>query len=284
MAQNTYPPYSLFACFLVSMGMTLISLLYSPGSWIAQTIQEVEQSVLDDDEEVRVHKAKVTDVENKVTVTFDGQSPRDARIADTLEPYDTIASGRNAFAKLLFDDRFLAWLGSQSEFRFRPITRIYRLCENGTGCKIIQDESFQLNNGTTLVIVPPNTVGPQFQTVDSLIEPNFSFSESLLIEDDVPSDRATEPDFSVENETSEDIPISEDRPIEPDFSVENETSEDIPISEDRPIEPDFSGPISTILILLQISKLERTFLEIFRMKLVFRLIAALILSRLQRMV
>ena len=92
-------------------------------------------------------RAKVYKLVNTVQLLPNNQSPRPAKLADTLAPLDAIKTATRSRAELLFNEGSLARVGANAVFRFVPGTR-----------------SFQLRNGTALIMSLPGKVGTRVET------------------------------------------------------------------------------------------------------------------------
>jgi hypothetical protein len=97
--------------------------------------------------EVPLSRAVVASLRNAVELILKNQAPRAAKVRDALAPGDAIATARAALAELRFNDGSLARVGGQALFRFLPNTR-----------------TFQLSNGTLLLLVPPGRGQTRIQT------------------------------------------------------------------------------------------------------------------------
>ncbi|MEM9451651.1 MAG: iron dicitrate transport regulator FecR [Cyanobacteria bacterium P01_E01_bin.6] len=75
---------------------------------------------------------------NEVELLPEGELARPAAISDEMVPGDALATSREAFAELFFNDGSLARVGERVLFRFVPETR-----------------TFRLDNGTVLLLIPP---------------------------------------------------------------------------------------------------------------------------------
>ena len=97
--------------------------------------------------EMPLNRAVIASLRNAVALILKNQAPRSAKVRDTLVPGDAIATARAALAELRFNDGSLARIGGQALFRFLPNTR-----------------TFQLSNGTLLLLVPPGRGQTSIQT------------------------------------------------------------------------------------------------------------------------
>ncbi|WP_219904008.1 FecR domain-containing protein [Stenomitos frigidus] len=97
--------------------------------------------------EVPLNRAVIASLRNAVELILKNQAPRSAKVNDALVPGDAIATARAALAELRFNDGSLARVGGQALFRFLPNTR-----------------TFQISNGTLLLLVPPGRGKTQVQT------------------------------------------------------------------------------------------------------------------------
>ncbi|XGV98523.1 MAG: hypothetical protein ACAF41_06215 [Leptolyngbya sp. BL-A-14] len=92
-------------------------------------------------------RAEVYKLVNTVQLLPNNQSPRPAKLTDTLAPLDAIKTATRSRAELLFNEGSLARVGANAIFRFVPGTR-----------------SFQLRNGTALIMSLPGKVGTRVET------------------------------------------------------------------------------------------------------------------------
>ena len=103
--------------------------LWSPGSLLLP--KEVSaQSPLT--------RAVIESLRNQVRLIRQNQSARPARPSDAMTPGDSLATAKASMAQLRFNDGSLARLGEQAVFRFVSGTR-----------------TFNLSNGTALLLIPP---------------------------------------------------------------------------------------------------------------------------------
>lgn len=97
--------------------------------------------------EVPLNRAVIASLRNAVELLLKNQAPRSAKVRDTLVPGDALSTARAALAELRFNDGSLARIGGQALFRFLPKTR-----------------TFNLSNGTLLLLVPPGRGQTRIQT------------------------------------------------------------------------------------------------------------------------
>jgi hypothetical protein len=88
--------------------------------------------------DVPLTQAVVQNFRNQVRLLLKNQNPRQVRVADKMTPGDALATARSSLVELRFNDSSLARIGEQALFRFLPNTR-----------------TFQLGNGTALLLIPP---------------------------------------------------------------------------------------------------------------------------------
>ncbi len=91
--------------------------------------------------------AQVYKVVNQVQLLPNQKPVRRARLSDVVVPLDAIRTASQSRAELLFNEGSLARIGSSAIFRFVPGTR-----------------SFQLRNGTALIMSLPGQVATQIET------------------------------------------------------------------------------------------------------------------------
>lgn len=92
-------------------------------------------------------RAVIQLIRNDVDLIPEGEDARPAEISDRMEPGDALATARQSFAELYFNDGSLARVGESVLFRFVPNTR-----------------TFRLNNGTVLLLIPPGQGRTRLQT------------------------------------------------------------------------------------------------------------------------
>ncbi|MEL7070683.1 MAG: hypothetical protein AAGN15_18765 [Cyanobacteria bacterium J06581_3] len=95
-------------------------------------------------------RAEVYRLQNIVELLLRNQSPRQARVQDTLAPRDAMQTGSRSLAELIFNEGSLARIGSNSVFRFVPGTRRYQLPGGGTRAETV----LQLQQGVAMVTSP----------------------------------------------------------------------------------------------------------------------------------
>ena len=83
--------------------------------------------------------ADIQQIRNQVDFIPDSGSTRSAQLSDRLDPGDALSTHQSSFAELEFNDGSLARVGELVLFRFQPNTR-----------------TFELDNGTLLLLIPPN--------------------------------------------------------------------------------------------------------------------------------
>ncbi|MBD2097171.1 FecR domain-containing protein [Trichocoleus sp. FACHB-591] len=83
-------------------------------------------------------RAVIQALRNRVQLMQKSRPVRSARVSDAMAPGDALATARASLAELRFNDGSLARVGEQAVFRFVPNAR-----------------TFQLSNGTMLLLIPP---------------------------------------------------------------------------------------------------------------------------------
>lgn len=83
-------------------------------------------------------RAVIQALRNRVRLMQKNQPVRSARVSDAMTPGDALSTARASLAELRFNDGSLARVGEQAVFRFIPNAR-----------------TFQLSNGTMLLLIPP---------------------------------------------------------------------------------------------------------------------------------
>jgi hypothetical protein len=113
----------------------------------------------------RLTDAEVYRLRNNVQLLLRNQAPRPARVADVLVPQDSLRTALNSIAELLFNEGSIARVDQNTTFRFESGMRRFELRN-----RIAMNETiFVLENGTALIISPPDSVGTQIQTPESRI-------------------------------------------------------------------------------------------------------------------
>ena len=97
--------------------------------------------------QVPITRAVVESIRNRVQLLLRQQSPRAARISDVMTPGDGLTTAQSSLAELRFNDGSLGRLGEQVVFWFTPGSR-----------------TFQLSNGTVLMLIPPGRGRTQIRT------------------------------------------------------------------------------------------------------------------------
>ncbi len=111
---------------------SLISTLVGLPGWAAQDL---------------LTRAQVYRVVNQVQLLPRQQPARAAKLSDVMVPLDALQTAAKSRAELLFNEGSLARIGSSAVFRFVPGTR-----------------SFQLRNGTALIMSLPGQVATKIET------------------------------------------------------------------------------------------------------------------------
>lgn len=133
-------------------------------------------------------RAEIYRLQNQVELLPFNQSPRRAELSDILVPQDAVRTATASIAELLFNEGSIARVDANTTFRFREGTRRFelpnRVAQRGwtlalkplyqlvqaTGSEILQREMiFVLENGTALLMSPPNSVGTQVETPQSTV-------------------------------------------------------------------------------------------------------------------
>lgn len=97
--------------------------------------------------QIPLTKAVIQSLRNLVRLIPQNQNGRVARVADAINPGDSLATGSSSLAELRFNDGSLARVGAQAVFQFLPNSR-----------------TFQLTNGTMLMLIPPGRGQTRLQT------------------------------------------------------------------------------------------------------------------------
>ncbi|MEM6869458.1 MAG: hypothetical protein AAF528_13880, partial [Cyanobacteria bacterium P01_C01_bin.121] len=127
-------------------------------------------------------RAEVYRLQNTVELLLRNQSPRQAQLQDIMAPRDAMRTGNRSRAELLFNEGSLAWLGSNSVFRFLPGLRRYQLPDGSMRSEAV----IQLRSGVLAMAIPPAAAGGD--NVDTTIEtPEGSFQiisdPNVLVDD-----------------------------------------------------------------------------------------------------
>jgi len=109
-------------------------------------------------------RAEVYQLQNTVELLLRNQSPRPAQLQDIMAPRDAVRTGSRSRAELLFNEGSLAWLGSNSTFRFLPGLRRYQLPDGSLRSEAV----IQLRSGVLAMAIPPAAAGGD--NVDTTIE------------------------------------------------------------------------------------------------------------------
>ncbi len=94
-----------------------------------------------------LQSAKITQAVNEVNVYTDARSPRAASVGETIGGANSVRTGRDSRAELVFTDETITRLGQNSVFRFR----------NGT-------RDVELERGSVLLQVPKSAGGATIRT------------------------------------------------------------------------------------------------------------------------
>ncbi|HEY9848962.1 MAG TPA: FecR domain-containing protein [Leptolyngbyaceae cyanobacterium] len=97
--------------------------------------------------QIPLTKAVIQSLRNLVRLIPQNQNGRVAKIADAMNPGDSLSTGSSSLAELRFNDGSLARVGAQAVFQFLPNSR-----------------TFQLTNGTMLMLIPPGRGQTRLQT------------------------------------------------------------------------------------------------------------------------
>lgn len=133
-------------------------------------------------------RAEIYRLQNQVELLPFNQNPRQAALDDVLVPRDAVRTAAASIAELLFNEGSIARVDANTTFRFREGTRRFELpnrvarqgwtlalkslpqLAQATGDEILQREMiFVLENGTALLMSPPNSVGTQVETPQSTV-------------------------------------------------------------------------------------------------------------------
>lgn len=101
--------------------------------------------------EVKLTSATIRALRNQVEFQPSGQRWRGASQGMVMQPLDALRTSVRSWAELRFNDRSLARIGERALFQFLPNTR-----------------SFNLQNGTVLLLIPPGQGRTQLQTPNAI--------------------------------------------------------------------------------------------------------------------
>ncbi|MBI4783495.1 MAG: hypothetical protein HY785_19575 [Oscillatoriophycideae cyanobacterium NC_groundwater_1537_Pr4_S-0.65um_50_18] len=105
-------------------------------------------------------QAEVYRLQNSVEILPRNQSVRPARLRDQLVPLDALRTAATALAELLFNEGSLTRVDQNTTFYFRQGLRRFQLDNRMARAETI----FVLENGTAMIISPPNGSGTQVET------------------------------------------------------------------------------------------------------------------------
>lgn len=101
--------------------------------------------------EVKLTSATVRNLKNKVELQPKGERWRGASVGNMLQPLDALRTAAQSWAELRFNDRSLARVGERAQFQFLPDTR-----------------TFNLRNGTVLLLIPPKQGRTRVETPNAV--------------------------------------------------------------------------------------------------------------------
>ncbi len=101
--------------------------------------------------EVKLTSATIRELRNQVQFQPRGERWRSASKGTTMQPLDALRTASKSWAELRFNDRSLARIGERSLFQFLPDTR-----------------TFDLRNGTVLLLIPPKQGQTRIQTPNAV--------------------------------------------------------------------------------------------------------------------
>ncbi len=101
--------------------------------------------------EVKLTSATVRELRNQVQFQPRGERWRSASKGITMQPLDALRTASKSWAELRFNDRSLARIGERALFQFLPDTR-----------------TFDLRNGTVLLLIPPKQGRTRIQTPNAV--------------------------------------------------------------------------------------------------------------------
>lgn len=101
--------------------------------------------------EVKLTSATVRNLKNRVELQPKGERWRGASVGNLLQPLDALRTAAQSWAELRFNDRSLARIGERAQFQFLPDTR-----------------TFNLRNGTVLLLIPPKQGRTRVETPNAV--------------------------------------------------------------------------------------------------------------------
>lgn len=110
-------------------------------------------------------RAEVYKLIKIVELLLQNQTRRPAKAKDIIVPRDAVRTGVSSEAQLFFNDKSLIRVDQSSTFRFEPGVRRFQLPNRIA----LQEMIFKLENGTTLILSPPGSVGTEIETPESKI-------------------------------------------------------------------------------------------------------------------
>jgi len=110
-------------------------------------------------------QAEVYRLQNSVEILPRNRSARPARLRDQLVPLDALRTAATALAELLFNEGSLTRVDQNTTFYFRQGLRRFQLDNRIARAETI----FVLENGTAMIISPPNSSGTQVETPEGRI-------------------------------------------------------------------------------------------------------------------
>ncbi|WP_421656065.1 FecR domain-containing protein [Leptothermofonsia sp. ETS-13] len=123
--------------------LTIITLsLWSAGTLLFSGVASAE---------VKLTSATIRELRNQVQFQPRGERWRNASRGTTMQPLDALKTASKSWAELRFNDRSLARIGERALFQFLPDTR-----------------TFDLRNGTVLLLIPPKQGRTRVQTPNAV--------------------------------------------------------------------------------------------------------------------
>ncbi|MBD2386058.1 hypothetical protein [Cylindrospermum sp. FACHB-282] len=110
-------------------------------------------------------RAEVYKLIKIVELLLQNQTQRPAKQKDVIVPRDAVRTGVSSEAQLFFNDKSLIRVDQSSTFRFEPGVRRFQLPNRIA----LREMIFKLENGTTLILSPPGSVGTEVETPESKI-------------------------------------------------------------------------------------------------------------------
>jgi hypothetical protein len=148
------------------ISLTGFSMTIALPVWAApQMAQPTRQLAQQTRQQEVLTKAEVYRLQNNVQLLPRNQSARPARLQDELVPLDALRTAASSLAELLFNEGSITRVDQSTTFYFRQGLRRFQLSNRVAMTETI----FVLENGTALLMSPPNSSGTQVETPEGII-------------------------------------------------------------------------------------------------------------------